>query len=82
MLQGEIAVKAVLEQQQQNVLDELKVGSLLIIAIDADGEVLADSEDEDVKWREIGAIRAVWIRTVLEEDPDAVEIEDLEGKSG
>jgi hypothetical protein len=80
MLQGQIAVQAVLKKQQQNVLYEVEVCSLLIIAIDADGEVLANSEDENMKRCEVGAIRAVWIRAMLEEDPDAVKIENLSAR--
>lgn len=66
-----------LKQQQQNVFDEIEVGSLLNITIDTDSKVFAENEDENMEWSEIRSIRAVWIRAVLEKYSDAVEIEDL-----
>lgn len=53
MLRRGRAVETVLEQQQQNIFDEVEVRSLLIITIDAYGEVFAHGEDEYVQWREI-----------------------------
>jgi hypothetical protein len=52
----------------------------LNITIHTDGEVFTDSEDENMKWSEIGAVRAIRVRTVLKKNSDAVEIKDLKRK--
>lgn len=78
MLRREIAVQAVLEQEKQDVLDEVKVRALLNITIDTDGEVFTEGEDENVKWSQVGAIRAVGVGAVLKENPNAVEIKHLQ----
>jgi hypothetical protein len=56
VLGKQIAIQAMLQQKNENVLDKIEVRTLLNITIDADGEVFTDGENENVKWSEIGAI--------------------------
>lgn len=51
MLRSQITIQPVLQQEQQNVFDEIKVSTLLDITIYADGEILADGKNKNVKWR-------------------------------
>lgn len=54
-----------LQEKKQNILDEIEVRTLLNVAIDADGEVLADREDEHMEGGQIRAVRAVGVGAVL-----------------